>query len=288
MPRIAGKIEYAGGGFAGSQMQATGLRTVQSELERAVSTFFRTGGQRIAVNFAGRTDAGVHAAGQVVHFDLSENQLQSSNIGWAPGDPVDLEARARIAWGLNGLLEHDLSVVAVQQVPDTFDARRSATMRTYVYRILNRSQRSAVLSGNHYFVGAQLDVKLMEAACSALLGTHDYFGFRSSTSDKSCTRCTVDVARILNLGEGKLEFWISANHFVYNMVRIIVGTLVEIGLGKRSPSAIEEALATKRRDCAGPTAPPWGLCLAKVEYGSEFSLFPEEFFQKPRSQENRS
>ena len=113
----------------------------------------------------------------------------------------------------------------------------------------------------------------MQTAAAAILGRHDFTSFKSSNKEKVSPICLVERAEILNKGEGELEFWITADHFVYNMVRIIVGTLVEVGLGKRAPSDLSEALAGKDRHLAGPTAPPWGLCLYSVDYPAEFSLF---------------
>lgn len=282
--RLAAKIEYRGRDFCGSQLQV-GVRTVASELERALGIFFRQKERLVAI-FAGRTDSGVHAIGQVVHFDVSEAQLAAGRLNLDGSGVLPPEDLARLGWGLNGILPGDLSISCINQVPRDFHARSSATKRSYVYRILNRAQRSALRHETHYLVLDALEVEVMKASCSMLLGTHDFGGFRSSGADRSSTICSLETAQILNLGEGELEFRISADHFVYNMVRIIVGTLVEIGLGKRCPSSLEEALSEKRRELAGPTAPAWGLCLTAVEYPSRFNLFPE--VPTRRSQENVS
>ena len=255
MPRIALKVEYDGGKFCGSQYQA-GVGTVQDELEKALTTYRRCG-ERRRVIFSGRTDSGVHASGQVVHFDTEEFD----------GDLW------RLCWALNGILKDDLAVTAAQTVPETFHARFSATQRQYAYRILNRPQRSALLHKTHTFVPFPLDVAAMADCARTLIGSHDFAAFKSTNSDTTTTVCAVKSAEILNLGEGKLEFCISANHFVYNMVRIIVGTLIEIGLGKRPSTDLLEALTGRQRANAGPTAPPWGLCLEKVEYPEKFKLF---------------
>lgn len=262
MPRIALKIEYAGGRFCGSQSQA-GVRTVQDELEKALATFLRSNGARVPVHLSGRTDSGVHARGQVGHFDWPEK--------------MDLW---RLAWGLNGIISDDLSIAQAQVVADDFHSRFSAIKRIYCYRILNRPQQSALLKDTHYFIPFSLNLDLMGEQAQQLVGTYDFAGFRSSNADKTATVCHVDSARILNLGEGKLEFWISADHFVYNMVRIIVGTLIEIGLGKRPVSDLAEALHQKQRLKAGPTAPAWGLCLESVEYPEKYQLFKTASFQE--------
>lgn len=251
--RLALLIEYFGKSFHGSQYQV-GVRTVQSELENALSTLARS---PVNALFSGRTDTGVHAAGQVVHCE------------W-PANEVDIH---RFCWALNGILGKDLSVVDACVVTNEFHARRSAIEREYVYRILNRPQRSPLLKNTHYFVRAPLDTKTMKAAAGVLLGLHDFSGFKSSNSDNSSTECEIRRADLLKLGEGRLEFWIAADHFVYNMVRIIVGTLIEIGLGKMQPEAMRDALAGGARDLAGPTAPAWGLTLNSVKYPEAFDLF---------------
>lgn len=254
-------------------MQA-GVRTVQEELEKALCIFFRSKEDRaIKTTFSGRTDTGVHALAQIVHFDLSDELLLRA---FPSTDNLDETMLNRVAWALNGILAPDLSVTAAQAVSSEFHARFSAIRRTYVYRILNRPQRSALRQATQYFVPAKLDLETMKLASGCLLGRNDFQAFKSSNSDRTSTICLVDRAELLNKGEAELEFWISANHFVYNMVRIIVGTLIEVGLGKRAPQALSEALAGKDRHLAGPTAPPWGLCLYSVDYPSEFNLFQRE------------
>jgi tRNA pseudouridine38-40 synthase len=254
--RIAFLIEYNGKRFCGSQYQA-GVRTVQAELEKALSTYAR---KPITCYFAGRTDSGVHARGQVVHID------------W-PEDNVDLW---RLCWAVNGILPKDLSVGNGQIVPAKFHARHSAQSREYVYKILNRPQRSALWQDTHFFVPRVLDYENMIKAASYLPGEHDFSAFRSTNADKTSPICLLERAEILKLAEGQLEIWIKANHFVYNMVRIIVGTLVEIGLGKTPPDCIERALSQKQRSVTGPTAPPWGLCLEKVKYPENYNLFASD------------
>ncbi|CAN5328445.1 tRNA pseudouridine(38-40) synthase TruA [soil metagenome] len=251
--RIAAKVQYSGKLFCGSQYQA-GVRTVQSELEKALSLYLRV---PTKAGFSGRTDRGVHSFGQIVHFDVEQDELDL----W------------RFCWALNGILPNDISISSVKVVDDKFHARFTARKREYVYRILNRPQRSALLKETHYFVYRPLDVELMKASTAALLGSHDFSGFRSTNADKTSSICDVTRAELLNLGEGRLEFWIAANHFVYNMVRIIVGTLVEIGLGKRAPESLAEALNAGDRNLAGPTAPSWGLTLNSVEYPEAHAIF---------------
>ncbi|MBX9685144.1 MAG: tRNA pseudouridine(38-40) synthase TruA [Candidatus Obscuribacterales bacterium] len=302
--RVALKVEYLGEKFCGSQMQRAGIRTVQSELESALNTFFRCDSRLIKATFSGRTDTGVHALGQIVHFDLPESVLRRIRITEGNSGMVSKTEAAEIGdlnevlsdlflekmcWAINGIVGKDLAIADAQLVPQDFHARFSATRRSYVYRILNRPQRSAVRQANQCFVSAKLDHDAMKRSLECLLGRHDFEAFKSSNADKVSTICLVDRAELLNKGEAELEFWISANHFVYNMVRIIVGTLLEVGLGKRAPTAFSEALAGKDRHLAGPTAPPWGLCLYSVDYPAEFSLFQRDSkIEISKSQENES
>lgn len=282
--RIALKLEYNGSRFCGSQMQAN-ARTVQEELEKALASYFRTE-TRLVATLSGRTDSGVHSRGQVAHFDITDQHLdrafnKHSSAKERIEVQLDQSALRTICWALNGILNEDMSIAAAQEVPSNFHARFSAIRRTYVYSILNRAQRSAHGYNAQYFLPSSLNLTNMQEAARHLVGRHDFSAFKSSNSDDSSPICSVERAELLNYGEGKLEFWISADHFVYNMVRIIVGTLVDIGLGKREPSDLSYALTEKGRHLAGPTAPPWGLCLDQVDYPAEFNLFQRGSKQEP-------
>ncbi len=255
MARVALLLEYSGRSLHGSQLQL-GVRTVQSELEKALTTVLRRETRAI---FSGRTDSGVHAAGQVAHIDILAEELDIRNF----------------CWSLNGLLDNDIAVRTAQIVPADFHARYTAIRREYVYRLLNRRQRSALLKDDHHFVFTDLDLNAMQQAALELIGSHDFTSFRSTSADRTTSICQVSRAELLNKGEGKLEFWIAANHFVYNMVRIIVGTLIEIGLGKKAPESFVKALSESDRNLAGPTAPPWGLTLNSIEYPEHYKLFEE-------------
>ncbi len=261
MPRIALLIEYNGKAYHGSQTQK-GVITVQQDLESAVAILAK---QRVPVTFAGRTDAGVHARGQVAHFDWPFEEID-----------IDLE---KLETSLNGITGKGMSIVKAQLVPSDFSARRGAMSREYVYRILNRKHASALMCDTHFLVRQPLDLKLLTDAALELQGKHNFSAFRSTSSDPreiSSPICRVLRSEILNKGEGELEFWIRADHFVYNMVRIIVGTLVEIGLHKRSIESIACALEKLDRNMSGPTAPPWGLTLHRVIYPDEYNLFKEQ------------
>lgn len=263
--RLALKLEYAGAGFCGSQYQ-TGVRTVQDDLERALSVLAK---QPIRVAFAGRTDSGVHATGQVAHCDWPVDGFNTCTSVHDASLP-DLH---KLSGNLNGILCADLAVIGAQWVPAEFHARFSATCRSYVYKIANRTYRSPLLKSTHYFVPGKLDIEVMQAAARCLIGEHDFSAFKSSSPDRQTAVCRVTRAEILNLGEGVLEFRIEANRFVYNMVRVIVGTLVEIGLGKRPFASLERAINSAERNEAGPTAPAWGLCLTDVQYPAVYHLF---------------
>lgn len=262
--RIALLVEYIGKNFHGSQSQKD-LRTVQSVLEDALAVWLRLE-KPIRVIFSGRTDSGVHAIGQVAHFDLPAHYCSEHKL--------DIEA---LCWGLNGILPADLSVRAATPVDSAFHARFSAIERKYVYRILNHKQRSPLLKDSHYFIRQPLALESMIEAITCLPGSHDFATFKSSNSDRMTTVCNVSNAQLLHLGEGEIEFSITANHFVYNMVRIIAGTMIEIGLNKRGVPSLELALRKRDRQLAGPTAPAWGLCLDSVKYPPPYTdIFANE------------
>ena len=275
MPRIALIVEYLGTKFHGSQYQDK-VRTVQLELEKALGALI---GSQTRATFSGRTDSGVHARGQIAHFDWSEDT--PFFVRFAAPDSVSKNGIDlwRFVWALNGILPSDMSITAAQAVPDDFHARFSAIERQYVYQIINRRQRSALWQETFHFMPYPLDLVKMSEATSFLVGKHDFAAFKSSNSDQGSTLCTVFQAQILNLGEGRLEFWMSANHFVYNMVRIVVGTLLEIGLGKKIPVDLKQALAGCDRSLAGPTAPASGLTLMSVKYPQHFNLFLDQSSQ---------
>ena len=261
--RIALLLEYNGENFCGSQSQKN-LRTVQSVLEDALSIYFRLAKSTktpLRAIMSGRTDSGVHARGQVAHFELPKDIAHECQN-------IDLQA---FAWSINGILPLDICIKQAYWVPVDFHARYSAIERHYVYSILNRAQRSPMLRDSHYFIRTPLDVEAMKEAIVCLTGIHDFSAFKSSNSDKVSPICEVKYAKLLNLGEGELEFSIAANHFVYNMIRIIVGTLVEIGLKKRPVDSLKVALIGTQRKLAGPTAPAQGLSLVSVKYAEPYA-----------------
>jgi tRNA pseudouridine38-40 synthase len=277
--RLAFLLEYNGKDFCGSQSQKN-LRTVQSVLEEALTIFLGSSAKMnkpLRVMFSGRTDSGVHAAGQVAHFelpktvepkDLGSRRLLSQKSESDDWGCVDMEA---FAWSLNGILPADVCIKQACLVPSEFHSRFNAIERHYVYSILNRAQRSPMNADTHYFIRTPLDENAMKEAIVCLPGKHDFSAFKSGNADKISPICEVKYAKLLNLGEGELEFSIAANHFVYNMIRIIVGTLVKIGLKKRPVDSLKLALVGAQRNLAGPTAPALGLSLVSVKYAEPYA-----------------
>lgn len=237
-------IEYDGTGFSGWQQQLNG-RTVQEEVSKALKAIT---GKEVKVNGSGRTDSGVHAKGQVASF-LFESSM----------------ATERIPLALNSLLPEDISIIEAHQVPLDFHARYSATGKQYYYQILHGCKRSPLLRNYSHHIPKALDVSLMKEASVLFMGTHDFKAFMStgtSISDTVRTINKIDFYEDNNL----LKVSFRGNGFLYNMVRIMVGTLIDIGLGRRTSAVITKALETGDRNQAGPTAPPHGLYLDKVFY----------------------
>jgi tRNA pseudouridine38-40 synthase len=250
LQRIALGVEYDGSCFAGWQAQPA-LRTVAGELARAVAV---VADHPVSVLCGGRTDAGVHAEGQVVHFDTA-----------AP--------RTLRAWllGVNANLPPDVSVRWVRPVPPWFHARFSAVARTYRYRILNRATRSALLARRATLVRRPLDVAAMQVAGAALLGEHDFSAFRAAECQSRSPVRRVDAIRVLRDGD---DVWIEvvANAFLHHMVRNIAGLLIAIGSGLAAPRRAAEVLAARDRRIAPPTAAADGLYLRAVRYPDAFGL----------------
>lgn len=250
-------LEYDGTHFAGFQIQP-GRRTVQGELEAALARITQ---ETIRVVAAGRTDAGVHARGQVVSFRT--------------GSPLPVE---RLHRALLALLPADITVHRVQEMPPGFHARRDARRRLYRYTILNRPVRPAIGRQYVWHVPDPLDVAAMQAACRYLIGTHDFAAFAGLSSGRRGRRTERTVYRAdLWREQAAVIFEIEANAFLPQMVRTIVGTLVEIGRGRREPAAMAAILAARDRRAAGPTAPPQGLCLMRVWYDESVDGDGEEW-----------
>jgi tRNA pseudouridine38-40 synthase len=239
-------LEYDGTDFAGWQRQAPPARTVQQVLEEALA---RMTGVETAVRGAGRTDAGVHARAQVAH------------IRSATTIPL-----VGLLKGLNALLPRDVAVIAVAEVSDDFDARRSARGKHYAYRIWNREARSPLHERTSWHIYKPLDLDAMRRAAAPLLGEHDFSAFRAADCER---KNPVRVLRRLDIGRpvpDLVQIDLEGTAFLKNMCRVIAGTLVEVGLGTRSPDEMAEILESRDRARAGRTAPPQGLTLEGVMY----------------------
>jgi tRNA pseudouridine38-40 synthase len=248
--RIALGLEYDGAAFTGWQTQPDG-RGVQDALERALAAI---AGQPAPTICAGRTDSGVHALDQVVHFDTGVT-------------------RPLTAWvrGVNRFLPHTMAVRWAREVPDVFHARFSAVRRTYDYWILNDAVRSPLAHARAGWVFRALDATAMHDAAARLVGRHDFTSFRSA----ECQAATPvrDLFELSVLRRGRLvRVRASANAFLHHMIRNIVGTLVYVGLGRRPPEWAAEVLEARDRAQAAPTFSPAGLYLVRVEYDPSFEL----------------
>jgi len=247
VPRYKIAIEYDGGPFVGWQRQDTGP-SIQAAIEDAIFAFTA---ERVHVQCAGRTDAGVHARGQVAHFDLAAEK------------PVE-EVRGALNFHLK---PQPIVVPTVEIAPPGFHARFSATWRRYRYRILNRRAPAALDRNQVWHVPVALDDGAMADAASVLVGNHDFNGFRSVACQSRTSIKTLDLLTVERDGE-EIDIEVGSRSFLHNQVRILVGTLQLVGRGQWSKSDVEAALAARDRTRAGPTAPPVGLCLMEVRYAA--------------------
>jgi tRNA pseudouridine38-40 synthase len=246
MIRIKLTVEYDGSGFVGWQRQDNGP-SVQAALERALAAFC---GQGVAVTGAGRTDAGVHASGQVAHVDLDREWPQ----------------RTICAAANFHLKPLPVAVLRAERVAEDFHARFSARQRAYRYRILSRPAPPVLDRGQVWWVPGPLDVGAMAAAAALLVGRHDFGAFRSAACQAYSALKTLDSISVHRRGE-EVVIDVRARSFLHNQVRIIAGTLKRIGEAGMSAHDVATALRTGERRHAGPTAPPSGLCLRWVGYG---------------------
>jgi tRNA pseudouridine38-40 synthase len=249
LPRYRLDIEYDGTPYAGWQRQA-GQHSVQAALEQAVLGFC---GETVSLRGAGRTDAGVHATGQVAHLDLTKD--------W-PDDTVRDAINAHLR-----LAGESVSVTVAAKVSDEFDARFSATARHYLYRILNRRAQPALEKNRVWWVPAPLDAGAMHEAAQALVGRHDFTTFRSIHCQARSPLRTLDRLDVARSGD-LIEVRTSARSFLHNQVRSMVGTLKRVGEGAWTAAGVKAALEAKDRAACGAVAPPDGLYLMKVDYPS--------------------
>ncbi|QIQ41797.1 MAG: tRNA pseudouridine(38-40) synthase TruA [Buchnera aphidicola (Microlophium carnosum)] len=248
--RFALGVEYDGSLYHGWQRQKS-VFSIQEEIETALSIIAN---HKIDVICAGRTDAGVHSIGQVVHFSTTAVRKKSS---WSIG--------------VNSYLSKNVSIVWIKEVPENFHARYSAITRSYRYIIYNYSLRSAIFQNKSYHIYRKLNVKKMYSEAQFLLGEHDFTSFRAL----SCQSCS-PWRKITKLNVFRFHDWviidITANSFLHHMVRNIVGSLIEIGMSKKKDFWMKELLQKKDRNYAGVTAPAKGLYLVYVQYPLHFNL----------------
>ena len=247
MPRYRLDIEYDGRAYAGWQRQAD-LASVQGAIEKAIFAFT---GEEVTIRGAGRTDAGVHATGQVAHADLQKT-LSAEKVQGA------LNAHLKLAG-------ESVAVLSAEEVGDDFDARFSATARHYLYAILNRRAPAALMRGNVWHVPKALDVKTMHAAAQRLVGKHDFTTFRSVQCQSASPVKTLDRLDVVRNGD-LVEVHASARSFLHNQVRSMVGSLKRVGEGAWSADDLESALRAADRARCGQVAPPDGLYLTRVDY----------------------
>lgn len=248
--RIALGLEYDGRFFEGWQTQPSG-KTVQDFLEAAVHQFT---GERLKIVCAGRTDANVHASGQVVHLDT---QAQRKEISWIRG--------------LNSYLSSQVAVRWAKEVPEDFHARFSAMSRTYEYWISNEPVRSPLLAGRTGWVFRPLDEKKMHEAAQCLIGEHDFSSFRATGCQSKTPVKNIEFVQVHRFGR-LIQVKIKANAFLYHMVRNIVGSLVYVGTGTREVSWLKMVLEARNREIAAPTFFPSGLYLTGVGYPQKYGI----------------
>ena len=248
--RIALGVEYDGSPFFGWQSQVGG-RTVQDALQAALSSIAC---EPVSVIAAGRTDSGVHAVEQVIHFDTATERPLS-------------------AWvrGVNAFLPPSIAVLWAHPVPDEFHARFSAQARSYYYVLINRAVRSALYQGKAGWFHAPLAVEKMTEAAACLLGEHDFSAFRSAECQAKSPLKNLTKLEIQQHGD-VLIFYLTANAFLQHMVRNIVGSLVYIGKGRYPPQWMGEVMKSRNRNFAAPTFAPDGLYLLNVEYPAKWNL----------------
>lgn len=248
--KIALGLEYDGAGFFGWQSQPGG-NTVQDVLELALST---VAGMPVSVVCAGRTDAGVHATAQVVHFDVA---VERPTTAWLRGTNAHLPPAVAVRWAVS--------------VSDDFHARFAARARSYRYILLNRPERPGLMAGKVGWCHRPLDVAAMQAATVCLIGEHDFSSFRAAGCQSRTPVKTLyrfDIARQGDL----LIFDCCANAFLHHMVRNLIGALVYVGMGRETPAGIATLLAARDRRLGAPTYAPDGLYLTGVDYGDRWVL----------------
>jgi len=266
MTRWAARVEYLGTDFRGWQTKRD-LKRIQAALEEALS---KVADHPVKTTAAGRTDAGVHALGQVVHFDSGAAR---SSYAWLLGTNTHLPAQISLRW--------------IQPVTAGFDARRSALQRRYRYVVHNHRARSALLADRAAWIPRELDEQAMHRAAQALVGEHDFSTFRAAECQSNTPMREVREIRVTRIGEF-VVLDICANAFLHHMVRNIMGALIDVGQQRQAESWIPELLAARDRRQAGVTAPAGGLYFVYPEYPPEFALPAPEALWFPASGESKA
>jgi len=249
--RVALGIEYDGSEYYGFQKQKSTEQTIQGNLENSIS---KVANHSIKTFCSGRTDAGVHAFMQVVHFDTESRR---STREWVRG--------------INSYLPHDIKVIWSKELDETFHARYSATHRSYLYRILNNQTPSALWSKRSLFVPQKLDIRAMRAASKYLIGEHDFSSFRGSGCQSNSPVRTIEDIKILKKNNF-ITFELRANAFLLHMVRIIIGTLLMVGKKEIKPVEMKNILNEKDRRIAGKTVSSSGLYFLGPKYPAKYQL----------------
>ena len=247
MARYKLTIEYDGTNYAGWQRQ-DGLRTIQAAIETAIHAF---SGEIVTLSGAGRTDAGVHASGQVAHVDLTKD--------WR-ADQVRDALNAHLVMN-----EDNVAILHAEKVTDDFDARFSATKRHYHFIILNRRSPAVLQNNRVWWVPKKLDATAMHDAAQRLLGKHDFTTFRSSQCQAKSPIRTLDRLDVIRNGD-HIDIYASARSFLHNQIRSFAGSLMEVGSGRWTADDLTSALEAKDRKRCGVVAPPSGLYLTQVDY----------------------
>jgi tRNA pseudouridine38-40 synthase len=250
MTRWAMGVEYDGTHFSGWQQQP-GQRTLEAAFSEAIG---HVADQSVTLVCGGRTDAGVHALGQVLHFDTA---VQRSSRAWVLGTNANLDRKASVTWA--------------RPVPDFFHARFTALRRHYRYTILNRSARSAWHDGRVTWVQSPLDAARMQEGGQYLRGEHDFSAFRAADCQSRSPVRRVDSLQVHREGD-LVHIDVAANAFLHHMVRNIAGLLIEVGRGLRTPGEVKTLLECRDRKRNAATADPEGLCLRRIEYPAAFRL----------------
>lgn len=258
-------VAYRGTGFRGFAANA-GVRTVADELSAALERIL---GETPVLTVAGRTDAGVHATGQVVSFRIGGKELDRIDGARSVPDRSSSVGLRRLEIPLNRMLNPEIAVTAAAFVHDGFDARHSATGRAYEYRVRNAAHPDPRFADLEWHVAAPLDIDAMNAAAGHVIGEHDFSSFCRRPKDRPDASLARTVSKACWSAGDTLLFEIEANAFCHQMVRAVVGQCVAVGRGDRAADDVPAVLAARRRDAAAPIAPPHGLTLVKVRYPEE-------------------